>query len=181
MSSEFRWIGNGERSQRFVCESFARSWVELKPALIAGWIKFCDVLLERVAEDVRNEINLAFFASSGRIVFNHGERAVADDLPWQEVPTDYIWTVTVRCPWVERSWEEEGASQGTERQVRSGTTGVLLASACLQAATSPEVIHRFTHAPLGDLVIRGGGVTQSPAPFVTKLSELFASRLPNIT
>lgn len=167
MAERFSWVDTGLQAYRIVSE--AQSWDELHPALVAGWIQFATVLGTCVEADLRAEVDIAFFASSGRLVFNHAKRKFPAALDWTKIPTDYIWSVSVHCDWVEMQWEEEPSA-----------TGVGLALACLNAASDERVAGSFQAVGLGDLPVRGAGVTQSPAPFETKLGALFRGSVPTV-
>lgn len=170
MTEQFNWVERGERLHSYVCVSEAESWDALTPALVAAWVQFAEVLSTRVALDLRTEVRIAFFPSSGRLVFNHAKRDYPADMNWADIPTDYIWSVTLRCGWIEDLWEDSPEK-----------TGVAFASACLRAATAEKVHLAFRDVGLDTLPVRGAGVTQSPAPFETTLPELFRGRIPTVT
>jgi hypothetical protein len=169
----FTW-DTGSR-QYLCCVSAARSWAELRPALVAAWVRFADVLSTRVPVDLRHEINLSFFSSSGRVTFNHAQRdyAVAD-LRWDLVPTDHVWCVACRCAWIEEQWF------AIEDETLLAELGVTFAKHCLAAASDSAIQTVFRGYGFGHLLVRGQGVTQSPAAFESDLNSLFEERYPEL-
>jgi hypothetical protein len=168
MTTEFRW--QQEKKQLFRCVSDATSWEELRPALVDTWVRFAELLGSSVAPDVRHEINLGFFGSSGRVTFGHALREFPG-VPWNKVPQDYVWTVMCSCPWIEEQWQYLDAKT-------PGEPGVLFARTCLECASNSAVTAAFDHAQLGPVRVYGQSVTQSPAGFEVGLADLLAGRLP---
>ena len=182
MSMTFRFEIDARNPQLIHCKSDATSWDEMLPALMASWIRFAALLGESVPSDVRNEINLSFFPSSGRVTFGHGRRDFKiTDYRWEQVPTDYIWNVMCQCRWVEEQWY--GASGDDDTIDRTmGELGVAFAVHCLRAASHPDVAHEFTRNALAvNIPLRGQGITQSPAKFETTLDAVLKGFIPDIS
>ena len=168
-------------AQFYTCVTTARSWEDLTPALVASWVRFAEVLGTHVPEDVRNEINLSFFASGGRVTFGHGTRDYpVADARWDAVPTAYTWTVMCKCPWVEEQWYDAGEATDVRSAGLLAEVGITFARACLAAAGNPRVAEAFRRHGLGNLPVRGQGVTQSPAKFETDLDSLFRGDVPEL-
>jgi hypothetical protein len=171
MSGDFSWA-NGQPSSYRLCRSDARSWTELKPALIAAWCGFAEVLGTEVPVELRTEIHLSFFSSSGRVTFGHAKRHYpVEQYRWDLIPTDYVRTVACHCAWIEEQWDAVD-------EVDLGSLGVAFATAALEAASDPHVIESFQRQQLTTLMVYGQGVTQSPAKFETTLAALMHGQLP---
>jgi hypothetical protein len=167
MSAAFRWE---QRRQFFRCVSEAGSWEELRPALVDSWVRFAELLGSSVPADVRNEISLSFFGSSGRVTFGHADREFPG-VAWDKVPQDYVWQVMCKCPWVEGEWERRDEETLWE-------VGVTFARTCLECASASGVKAAFDRQQLGPVRVRGEGVTQSPAGFEVDLAELLDGFIP---
>jgi hypothetical protein len=152
--------------------SDARSWEELKPALVAAWACFAEILGSSVPADLRQEINLSFWSSSGRVVFGHASRDYPG-VPWDQVPQAYIWTLTCLCPWIEEQWD---ALNGEAL----GTLGFTFARTCLECASHADVRRAFERRHPAKIIVRGQGITQSPAAFETELERLLDGILPDL-
>src|SRR5262249_34130569 len=104
MSADFYWESDRRNSQLLRCVSEARSWQELRPAFVSAWVRFAEILGTKVPPEVRNEIILSFFSSSGRVTFGHGRRPNPPGSHWEAIPLEYVWTVMCNCRWIEEQW-----------------------------------------------------------------------------
>lgn len=179
MSADFKWRQDRRNTRLMRCQSDARSWGELHPAFVSTWTTFAELLGTKVPLDVRNEINLTFFASSGRVTMGHGRRsAPMDASQWESLPHDYVWTVMCTCRWVEEQWYAISEQKNAAHQL--GELGVTFARHCLLAASDPQVVASFLSQRLGRVVIYGQGSTQSPSHFEAELEDLLNGRLPDV-
>lgn len=170
MSTYFVWTNTDP--QLLICKSSARCWEDLKPAWIDTWCKFLDVLATKVPIDLRNRIEISFFASSGRACFSHARRATTEK-DWRKLSRDYIWTAMCECDWVESQWNAQIEDD-------LGKLGVFFAAECLRMASHNEVVRAFERFELTDTLVVGRGVTQSPAPFEVGSHRLMEGRLPEL-
>jgi hypothetical protein len=168
MAEAFRWEQSG---QSVKCVSDARSWDELRPALIASWTRFADLLGSSIPQDVRHEIHLSFFSSSGRVNLGHASRSFPG-VEWNKVPTDYIWSTMCKCIWIEEQWE------AADKEEELAKVGVTFARTCLECATHQRVKVAFEKHELANVRVYGQGVTQSPGPFEVDLTALLDGSIP---
>lgn len=181
MNPSFVWTPSGREAQLFTCVSPARTWDEFMPALVASWVQFAEVLGVLAPPDVRDEIELSFFCSGGRVTFCHGTRDYpVKDFRWDLVPTDYAWCVMCKCPWIEEQWYAVADADADTHNRVLGELGVSFARHCLSAAGDPSVREAFRSFGVGNVPVHGQGATQSPAAFSTDLESLFSGKLPEL-